>query len=173
MEMKTTALRLRHAAFTLVETVLAIALLSVALLGISSVLVTALSTSGANDRDTLMVSMSEHILAELKLVPFDALGAAAPLDEPSPSPLLLTSSQLQDSVYYFNSDGQQIAADRVQADGAYRCTVKKASLPTESGAAAAGQRCEMLRLTLLFQTPVAAPETPLTVRTLTVRLARR
>lgn len=163
----------RSAAFTLVETVLALALVSVALLGISSVLVTALSTSGDNDRDTLMVSMSEHILAGLKLVPFDALAAAEPLGQPSPAPLLLISSQPEDSVYYFNSDGQQIPADRVLAEGAYRCTVKKVPLQTEAGTAAEGQRCEMLQLTLLFQTPVVAPETPLTVRTLNVRLARR
>ncbi len=171
--MKVVPVRLQPGAFTLVETILAIGILSVALLGIGTALVTALSASNENDRDTLIVSMSEQILSELRLVPFDALGAASPLDQLRPVAVLTNSSLLQDSVYYFNADGQPVQGERVQAEGAYRCTVKKKPLKVDAFPAAETERCELLQLTLLFQRPVSAVEKAVTTRIISARLARR
>lgn len=165
-------------AFTLVETVLAVGVLAVVVLGISGALLSAVSASGENDRDTLIVSMSEQVLSELRLAPFDALALKNPTEsQTAAAPLMRVSAEPKNSVYYFNNDGQRVSAEQQAAEAVYRCTVRKQPLNPASGAAATAgptdPRCDLLQVTLMFRTPVTGPETAATTRLISTRLARR
>jgi len=120
---------LRRGGFSLIEVVLALGLVSFALLPMIGVLSVALGVSSSAGDDTALAAMSAQVLADLRAAPFDALGNPAPSQVALPATTL--PATLTDSVYYFTSDGVLITATNAATSPVvlYKCDVSKVPDP--------------------------------------------
>lgn len=159
-------------AFTLIETALALGIIAVSLTAILGVLGTGMSTSRTNDSESTLVSMSEEVLAQLRLARFDALWLHDPATaSQQPGGTLVTAGPPADSIYHFSSEGRQLTGSERMGEAFYVCTVKKEAVA--GMVSATGSECHLLKLRLVFQWPAAAAESQRTTRVISTRIARR
>jgi len=159
--MKTSFSSPRSRGFTLVEVALALGIASFALVSILGLLNVAVDTDGGASRDTTFAAMSNHVMNDLRSMPFDSLWTAEPEKNRS---VAAANGPAADTVFYFTNEGTPVdASDATSADKSkqlsvlYRCTVKKtADVRTQSvGSAAYNQ----LQLQLIFAWPVTGAGT--------------
>lgn len=142
--------------FTLVETVLALGVISFAIVAILGLLSVSASTGRDSDRDTMLVSMFTQVMADLRTAPFDALWLADPhAGELVDSAPAVDPGDPVDTVYYFTGEGVLIPSKERTPEAAYRCTVKKT--PDASTRGYSQTEFNLMNLHLLFQSPVSAP----------------
>jgi len=154
------------------ETALSLGILGVALTAILGVLSTAMFTSSSNDRDSVVVAMSEGLMAELRLAPFDSLWLEDPMAASSSvAGPVLPSGLPTDSVYSFDEEGKRLPSGASSAQASYVCIVKKEADTPPLGAPATP--CHLMKLRLIFQWPPSAPERSRTTRIISTRIARR
>ncbi len=152
-------------AFSLVEVVIALAVVTVALIAIFGLLDTALRIKAVSTRQTVLTTMTTQILSEMRSVPFSALWSATlwtgtPLAPAiNPEPLSATPPA---TLYYFNAEGLQVttadpATDSTTVD---ECIVTKIPDTTTQVPNATNKGpYQLLKLTLTFSWPVAANRT--------------
>jgi hypothetical protein len=112
----------------LVEIVLALGLISFALVGIFGLLSVATVSSSNSDRDTLVVSMTSQVLSDLRAVPFDSLWLEEPRTRPTPPTLPeVHEGPPKDSVYYFDGEGRFLSQSQtaIPPEAVYKCRVQK------------------------------------------------
>lgn len=159
--------------FSLVEVVLALAIASIAIISVLGALGTAMSTAGENDRDTLLVAMSERVMTDLRALPFDQIWQSDmyPANAPAQASAITTATATPlDTTLYFDGDGRLLVSITPSSQASYVCIIKKT--PEDSTRSHLSGECNQMGLQLVFQWPVSAPAANRTSRTLFTRIAR-
>jgi uncharacterized protein (TIGR02598 family) len=107
-------------AFSLVEVVIAMGIAAVSLVTALGLLGASLNSQDLSANDTVLVSMTEHVLSDLRNAPFDTLwdeqpGGVAPASQPMTEPL--------NTRYYFSREGDLVEETDFRAY--YECVVVK------------------------------------------------
>ena len=109
--------------FSLVEIVLAIGVASFALVSILGLLQVAMNSDNSASRDTTLAAMSNHVLNELRAVPFDSLWAADPETARDSAPSTATPVA---STYFFTNEGAPVGSTASSGfEVVYKCVVTK------------------------------------------------
>ncbi|MDD5350584.1 MAG: hypothetical protein PHQ12_10270 [Chthoniobacteraceae bacterium] len=151
-----------HRAFSLVEVVLALGIVTIALFPMIGLLSVALDATGSAGDDTALAAMCAQALADLRAAPFDALGDPAPRQAATIPATLPTT--LADSTYYFSTEGTLISGTNAAGDphALYECVVKKfpeSDTQGEKSGSTAGPY-NRVKLELFFSWPVSSNPDP-------------
>lgn len=148
--------------FSLVEVVIALAVVTVSLVAIFGLLSTALRIKAVAARQTVMTAMTTQILSDMRSVPFSALWSTvlwtgSPLTPAiNPEPLSATPPQ---TLYYFTLEGLQVTTSNPATDPTtvYEAVITKIpDAATRVPSATNTGPYRLLKLTLTFSWPVAA-----------------
>jgi len=156
--------------FSLIEVVVSLGIVAIAVSGVLGVLSTAMTTTKDNDRETMLVSMNDQVMTDLRVVPFDALWQAVPH-----SAAISTASSAQtapeDTLYYFTNEAVLIPGTAPTSDATYLCTVKKTP-DADSQNHGVNGAYNLLKLQLHFSWPLSAPEANRRAAVINTSLAR-
>lgn len=145
--------------FSLIEIVLALGVVSFALVSMLGLLQVALDSDSSAGRDTTVAAMSGYVLNDLRAVPFDALWAADPQGARDIGP---STAQPAATTYYFTNEGAPVAAADLSknVEALYKCVVTKTvdelTRSFKPGESTASGLCNQLKLQLEFTWPLAA-----------------
>jgi uncharacterized protein (TIGR02598 family) len=107
-------------AFSLVEVVIAMGISAVSLVTALGLLGVSLNSQDLSTNDTVLVSMTERVLSDLRSAPFDTLWNEKP---GGLTPVAQSPNPPADSHYYFSREGDLVEENDLQAY--YDCVVRK------------------------------------------------
>lgn len=145
-------------AFSLVEITLALGIAAVALVSVIGLLGVGTGANANSDRETNLVAMSQHVLAQLRVADFDSLWAAEPEANDIPTPKGDPGAP-QDSVFYFDQEGARLEVGEEESFKAtYECRVKKT--PDTGTRISNNGPYNLMKLELFFSAPISANKDP-------------
>ena len=106
--------------FSLVEVVISLGIAAACLVTALGLLGVSLNSQDHSANDTVLVSMTEHVLSELRCAPFDTLWAETP---GGPEPPSTPPGAPVDTRYFFAREGDLVSESDFRAY--YECVVRK------------------------------------------------